>query len=218
MKFFLILFLLQSIFLVDCKSLQQQVPGTYIEYTRHDTLELSADKTYTYDETLMNGVTGLTKGNWTITKKNIVFTIHPRPLMGFGLKILKENASDHPVFWLFLGNSGEPIEITDAVKYKDGLTSPLNDIIISGNRLELLSTRFDSIAINTPDYVPIILNNNLFAKQAWDLQIYPLERYYLLDKYIFRYKKGELRNINTSGSTHVQVVFKKSGNQKQDVN
>ena len=217
MKSFLILFLLLATFFCDCKSLQDQVPGTYVEYTLHDTLQLFANKTYGYDEMLMNGITGWTQGSWTLNKKDIVFTSHPHPLMGFSLKILKKNPSDHPIFRLFLGNSNKPIEITGVLQYKNGFTRPISNVIISENSLELLSTGFDSVAISTFDYAPIILKQNLFLNQSYELQIYPMERYYLLDKYRFRYKKKELRNSINNGLPPIQVVFRKVSDSTEDM-
>ena len=215
-KILQILFLLQSVFFYACKSLQHQVPGTYIEYNLHDTLQLFTNNSYGYDEMLMNGMTGWTQGNWTINNKKIVFTSQVHPLMGFGLKILKKSPGDHPIFRLMLGNSDKPVEITGVIQYKNDSASAIRNAIISGNSLELLSTGFDSVAINTFDFTAIVLKPNLFVNQSWELQIYPTERYYVLDKYIFRYKKKELCNIVNNVLPPVQVIFKKVSESTED--
>lgn len=202
-------FLLFTLCVDACKPLQKKLPGTYIENSLHDTLQLFNDHTYGYDEKLMNGITGWTTGNWAINGKEISFVRKPRPLMGFHSKLLRDSSSTHPVFYLFLGDSNKPIEIVGASVYKEELLSPLKDALISSNRIELLSTAFDSIEVNTLDYFPITFGKNLFTQQTWRVQIYPAERYYLLDKYIFRYNKKEMRNINRAGSPLVYINFKK---------
>jgi hypothetical protein len=197
------------LFQVACKPLQKQLIGTYIESSLHDTLQLFSDHTYGYDEKLMNGVIGWTTGNWTINGKEISFVRNPRPLMGFHSKLIKDSASNHTVFYLFLGDTEKPVEIVGASVYKEEFLSPLKDALISSNRIELLSTAFDSIEVNTLDYYPITFGKNLFIHQTWRVQIYPAERYYLLDKYIFRYYKKELKNKNMAGSPQVYINFKK---------
>jgi len=157
----------------------------------------------------MNGITGWTTGNWRIEKKEITFVRNPRPRMGFQSKLLRDSASIHTVFYLFLGNSDRPIDIVGASVYKQGFLSPIRDALIRSNRIELLSTSFDSIEVNTVDYTPITFGKKLFVQQTWRVQIYPMERYYLLDKYVFRYDKKELKNKNQVGSPLVYIKFKK---------
>jgi hypothetical protein len=209
MRFFLLTGYIFVFFGGACISLEKQVPGTYIERSLGDTLQVSSLKTYEYNERLITQVSGWTEGIWELHYKDILFRITPRPLMGLRLKMKQDSTADHPVFLIFLGDSPQPVSIKSIAAYREGFEVPLDDAIIAGNHLELRSTNVDSIEISTEDFIPFTIPRKLFSNHTSRLELYPLERYYLLDKYVFRYKKRALRNINTKGAPTLFMVFEK---------
>ncbi len=195
----------------SCSLPERKLAGTYIDSERGDTLRIKPDKTYTFDEKLMNGVVGFTKGEWQVVNNSVQFTAIPKVLMGYGSKIIKDSVAPFPVFDFYLGDSQQPVLLDDVDGYKEGLTSPAKNVIVKANRLEVQKISFDSLDVGMQDFIGITLSPNYFTNNHYRVQIYPAERFYEFDRYRFRYKKNSLKNINTEGLPKAFIVLKKTG-------
>ncbi len=180
--------------------------GTYIDSERGDTLRIKADSTYTFDEKLMNGFDGFTRGEWRMVDGHVQLTVSPKILMGYGSKILKDSAASHPVFDFFLGASQQPVKLDEVDEYHEGLVSPAKNVVVDNNRLMLQKISFDSLDVGMEEFLPITIGPVYFTNNHYRVQITPGERYYEFDRYLFEYKKKTLRNINKEGVPKAYII------------
>lgn len=196
--------------LQQCKPLQTRVAGSYIEHSLGDTLELFPDLTYHYNEKLLSGLTGFTSGCWHLTTKKVIFTIHPRPKMGFRANWQSDSSdAGQTSFRFVLGATQKPLLIKQIIYFKDGDTVSDKGKLISDGNFLITNTEIDSAEIITDDFYPFYLRKSFFNNHQWTFHIIPVERYYSLDKFMFIYRHTRLTNIPNGQMTGNRIVFRK---------
>jgi hypothetical protein len=197
-------------FLAGCGPSALRLTGVYTDRSRPgDTLTLFPDKTYEYQERLQNNIAGWTYGHWEASKRRVRFTIAPRPLMGFGLKVRKDSSGGRQAFRLLLGNSGKGVPVERVEAFHRNRILEDSACRISGNLVEPLNPEIDSLAVFTHDYQALELGSSYRERLLYNLELYPVERYYLLDQYVFVAKKARLENMVTRDTPPAYMHFEK---------
>ena len=196
--------------LASCKVLSKQVAGKYIDVKYGDTLQILTDNSYLYLEKLNTGIIGETQGKWKIKKRKIFFKCDHKPLVGYRLKVNRDSAMNNYGIKLLLASTFKPIHIERAFFFKNGAILN-NNLEQSNNRLRIFSNDFDSIVVQTFNFMNIKLRDTLNKNYAYVARIYPIERLYELDKVPFKIKRKTLKSTQTNEYKDIFLTLKKMG-------
>jgi len=208
-----------------CTSPLRRLTGMYVDRSApRDTLVLFPDSTYEYQERLLTDKAGFTWGSWKLDNKRITFHAPFRPHNGFGMRVSRDSSpagGPYPRYRLLLGDTPDPVEIEDVQVFDHNRVVQTNKVQFSGNEVQVSGGAgpgiladgkvYDSVVIFTHDFTNLLLNRPYLDPVRYTFRIYPVERFYALDRYAFiRNKKtGLLENVVDPGSKPVYMRFKK---------
>lgn len=207
---FILSFLLIN--LSKCSVSNKQVVGKYVENTFGDTLVIHKDKSYDYLERLNSGKVGLTQGNWEMNNREIEFQCNHQPLVGYWKKVQRDSSVNNFQIKLLLGSTEEPIYIESAEVFKNGSALQKDSVEKIKNVVKILTNNYDSIVIQTFNFVNLTFTNSLNPNYGYIVKVFPGERLYELDKVPFFVHRNKLKSIKTKQYNNLNFSFKKIRN------
>jgi hypothetical protein len=189
-----IILLMSSLFLA-CKVTNTKIIGNYIDRQNGDTLRLSADKTFEYQEKLSYGEFGWNTGLWLIRENAVSFyKVKPNPVVGYRLKKdVKENIEEALKVTLVLNASDKLIAIKNVAVSLANTSLDTTNFKVNSNSVTINTSSFDTVSLATFYFPPFIFNKNEFEKNKhYQITIYQAERLFELDKFSFYYKRRSL--------------------------
>ncbi|MBN9349455.1 MAG: hypothetical protein J0H55_02120 [Chitinophagaceae bacterium] len=187
-----------------------KIAGKYVDKEHGDTLYLKPDSTYQYLEKLNSGVIGLTEGKWSVRNREVSFKCDHKPLVGYRLRIRKETNSSDFRIRLVEDSVQKPVFIENVELFNGGHLLGGNPYLKSGNTIDILTRKVDSIVIQTFNYQNLSLTS-LEPGTAYLLTVFPDERLYELDKVPFKFIRKFLKSTQSPEYDDIRLKLKRKG-------
>jgi hypothetical protein len=196
--------------IMACRISESKITGKYLDKVRDDTLRITANHTYEFEERLKGGEHGWNSGKWHIENNRVYFTdTKPLPVVGYRIGMNKTASSaDALQLYFTIDKFKNNVLLSSVTVWQKGKQLDTSFVNLVSNRVVVKTANFDSLAVKL-DYFPVIgLSKHKFDdKGVYNVIIYPSERLYELDKLSYQYKKRSL--INRSHQVRYQKVESK---------